>query len=254
MPRTIIAGNWKMHTTLEAAEVLVRDLAGLVQTSDRIERVLCPPLPWIVPLVDRAAAAGFLLGAQDCAVEDEGAFTGEVSAKMLAPYCHYIIVGHSERRHILHESDEQVAGKLRAVLRNRLRPILCVGETLEQREGGHAQETVTRQLRGALDGISPADLDTDALVVAYEPVWAIGTGRAATPNDASQMAAHIRSVLTSVVGEHAALRVPIQYGGSVNPANAASFMQLVEIDGLLVGGASLRPDQFAQILASSAVN
>lgn len=254
MRKTIIAGNWKMHTTLEAAEVIVRDLAGLVQPSDTAERVLCPPFPWIVPLIDRAAAAGFMLGAQDCASEDEGAFTGEVSAKMLAPYCHYVIVGHSERRHILHESDEQVAGKFRAVLRNQLRPILCVGETLEQRAAGQATATVTRQLRSALNGIPAAELDTDAVVIAYEPVWAIGTGHAATPDDASQMAAHIRAVLTDLAGEHAALRVRIQYGGSVNPANASAFMQLVEIDGLLVGGASLRPDQFAQIIASSAVD
>jgi triosephosphate isomerase len=248
--KPIIAGNWKMNTTLEAAQALVEGLAAGPAT-ELVERVICPPFPWIVPLASQAMAAGLALGAQDCASEDEGAFTGEVSAKMLAPYCRYVIVGHSERRHILHEPDELVAAKFRAVLRNRLHPILCVGETLEERDAGQAGAVVSRQLGSALSGLPAATFETTEVVVAYEPVWAIGTGRSASPQDADQMSAHIRATVGEIVGVHAADRVRIQYGGSVSPENAASFLALADVDGLLVGGASLKADSFLRIIEAA---
>ncbi|MDI3341339.1 MAG: triose-phosphate isomerase, partial [Sphaerobacter sp.] len=180
------------------------------------------------------------------ATEDQGAFTGEVSARMLAPFCRYVIVGHSERRHIIGETDEVVAAKLRAVLRNGLRPILCVGELLDERERGEARAVVERQLLRALDGVETGDVLRT--VVAYEPVWAIGTGRAATPEDAREMAVWIRDVVARFVGADAASELRVQYGGSVTADNAAGFLTLPEIDGALVGGASLKAEQFARIV------
>ncbi len=194
MRTPIVAGNWKMNTSLNEASAIVDELSQLQSRESSAERVLIPPFPWIVPIHQRAVAAGFQLGAQDCAIEDKGAFTGEVSAVMLKPYCAYIVVGHSERRHILGESDEIVAAKLGAILRNGLRPILCVGELLDERESDNAQSVVNRQLRSALDGVSAEQMAS--VVVAYEPVWAIGTGRAATAEDAQEMSAFIR--LTAV--------------------------------------------------------
>lgn len=251
MRRAIIAGNWKMNTTLEVAKALVASLGQAPVGDDLVERVICPPFPWIVPLVEAAARAGLTIGAQDCAGEDEGAFTGEVSAKMLAPYCRYVIVGHSERRHILHESDALVGRKFHAALRNRLHPILCVGETVDERDSGQAAAVVSRQLGAALRNVPPETFQTTDVVVAYEPVWAIGTGHSASPDDAAQMAAHIRHALRTLVGEHSAERVRIQYGGSVSPNNAGDFLHLADIDGLLVGGSSLRAETFLPIIAAA---
>jgi triosephosphate isomerase len=242
----IIGGNWKMNTTLEEAATIVAELSQLQPHVSNVERVVIPPFPWIVPLHQPTVTAGFQMGAQTCAVEDRGAFTGEVSAVMLKPYCTYIIAGHSERRHILDESDEIVAAKVQAILRNGMRPIICVGETLEEREAGQAQSVVAQHLRSALERLSP-DQIVDA-VIAYEPVWAIGTGRAATPDDAQNMAAYIRSALADLHGSDVAERVRIQYGGSVNGGNAESLLSLPDIDGALVGGASLKPEEFSQII------
>lgn len=250
MRRPIIAGNWKMHTTYEEAQRLAGQLLPALAAYGQVERVLIPPFPWIVPLADLVAGRGLELGAQNCAIEDEGAFTGEVSARMIAPFCTYVIVGHSERRHILGETDQVVAGKLRAVLRNGLRPILCVGELLEEREQGAAEAVVERQLRSAL--VSLAAEDIERTIIAYEPVWAIGTGHAATPDDAQAMAKWVRAVLTELAGATTARRVRIQYGGSVNADNAAGFLALDDIDGALVGGASLKADQFTAIVAAAA--
>lgn len=248
MRKPIIAGNWKMNTTCEEAlalaQVLVPDLSGF----PAIETVLIPPFPWIVPVSQVTNGSIVMVGAQDAAVEDKGAYTGEVSAWMLAPFCSYIIVGHSERRHIFGEGDELVAAKLRAVLRNGVRPILCVGELLEERERGEAFSVVERQLRSALTGLEPGEVTST--VIAYEPVWAIGTGRAAFPDDAQEMASWIRRVLTEIAGEPAADAVRIQYGGSVTALNARGFLELPDIDGALVGGASLKATEFSAIVAA----
>jgi triosephosphate isomerase len=246
MRKAIVAGNWKMNTTLEDAASIIGTLVQLQGPKSNVERVIIPPFPWIVPLQQPLLAGGFMLGAQNCAVEDQGAFTGEVSAAMLASFCTYVIAGHSERRHIFGETDEVERGKLLAILRNGMYPILCVGELLEERDAGQAFDVVDRQLAGALAGSSKESLSE--LVVAYEPVWAIGTGRAATPDDAQQMAAHIRSRLADLFDADFAQAVRIQYGGSVNAANAAAILSLPDIDGALVGGASLKAEEFSRII------
>lgn len=248
MRRPIIAGNWKMNTTYEEAQALAEALVPVLIGYPAIETVLIPPFPWIVPVSRITEGSIVLVGAQDAAVEDKGAYTGEVSAWMLAPFCAYIIVGHSERRHILGEDDALVAAKLRAVLRNGVRPILCVGELLEERERGEAFSVVEWQLRSALTGLEPAQIAST--VIAYEPVWAIGTGRAAFPADAQEMASWIRRILTEIAGDVTAGGVRIQYGGSVTAANAREFLELPDIDGALVGGASLKAPEFSGIVES----
>jgi triosephosphate isomerase len=246
MRKAIVAGNWKMNTSLEDAETIVGTLAELQAPTSDVERVVIPPFPWIVPLQKAVLAGGFMLGAQTCAVEDRGAYTGEVSAAMLSSFCTYVIAGHSERRHLFGETDEMVRGKLLAILRNGMYPILCVGELLEERDAGQAFEVVDRQLTGALSGSSTELLAE--LVIAYEPVWAIGTGRAATPDDAQQMAAHIRSRLAELFDANFAQSTRIQYGGSVNAANASDILSLPDVDGALVGGASLKAEEFSRII------
>ncbi|HVB65832.1 MAG TPA: triose-phosphate isomerase [Nitrolancea sp.] len=246
MRRAIIAGNWKMNTSLDEAASIVAELAQLQPASSANDRVIIPPFPWIVPLQHPLLAAGFSLGAQNCATEDNGAFTGEVSAKMLQPYCSYVVVGHSERRHVFGEADDVVRAKLLAVLRNEMSPILCVGEMLHERDAGQAFQVVERQLRSALAGSDRENLQD--LIVAYEPVWAIGTGRAATANDAQQMATHIRQTLSLLFDAQFAQQIRIQYGGSVNAANASAILSLPDIDGALVGGASLKADEFSRII------
>ncbi len=248
MRKPIIAGNWKMNTTCEEALTLAEALVPVLTNSPEIETVLIPPFPWIVPVSQVTNDSIVLVGAQDAAVEDKGAYTGEVSAWMLAPFCAYVIVGHSERRHILGEGDDLVAAKLRAVLRNGVRPILCVGELLDERERGEAFSVVERQLRSALSGLEPDQVTS--IVIAYEPVWAIGTGRAAFPADAQEMASWIRRILAEMAGDSAAGEVRIQYGGSVTAANADGFLELPDIDGALVGGASLKAAEFAAIVTS----
>jgi triosephosphate isomerase len=252
MRNAIVAGNWKMNTSLEDATTIVGTLAQLQAPESDVERVIIPPFPWIVPLQQPILAGGFMLGAQNCAVEDQGAFTGEVSAAMLSSFCTYVIAGHSERRHIFGETDEIVRGKLLAILRNGMYPILCVGELLDERDAGQAFEVVDRQLSGALTGSDKESLGD--LVIAYEPVWAIGTGRAATPDDAQQMAAHIRSTLGGMFDSDFAQSIRIQYGGSVNAANAGAILSLPDIDGALVGGASLKAEEFSRIIDAAAPN
>ncbi len=250
MRTPIVAGNWKMNTSLDEASSIVTELAQRQPSTSPIERVIIPPFPWIVPIHQAVVAAGFQLGSQSCATEDKGAFTGEVSAEMLQPFCSYIIAGHSERRHILGETDEIVAAKVKAILRNGVRPILCVGELLDEREANEAQKVVDRQLRSALDGVSPEQMA--ATVVAYEPVWAIGTGRAATADDAQEMAVFVRTTIGQMFGDVVAASVRIQYGGSVNAGNAESLLSLPDVDGALVGGASLKAHEFSTIIDAAA--
>lgn len=253
--KPIVAANWKMHKTREEARRFVADMAGL---PPGVELVICPPFTALSEVKEAIRSRGWedgsvLLGGQDVHWEASGAFTGEVSPAMLKDAgCSYVIVGHSERRGYFGETDSMVNLKVKAALRAGLKPILCVGETLEQRDAGIALQVVREQLLKACDGlsagdVSPGDGGPALLVIAYEPVWAIGTGRAATASDALEMALAIRRVLEGSFGAEVAEKARIQYGGSVKPSNAREFAALGEIDGALVGGASLDPGQFLEI-------
>ncbi|HEY8338956.1 MAG TPA: triose-phosphate isomerase [Egibacteraceae bacterium] len=248
--RPLLAGNWKMNLDHLEAIQLVQQLALHLDSDDtaRNEVVVAPPftaLRSIQTLIEGDRLA-FGLGAQNCHWEDSGAYTGEVSAPMLARLkVSYVICGHSERRALFGETDEVVNRKVHAVLRHAMTPILCVGETLEQREAGEAERVVVTQLRGSL-----ADLDAERaarVVVAYEPVWAIGTGRTATPEDAGEMCGVVRRTVADLFGQDVAETVRVLYGGSVKPGNIAMLMRRDEIDGALVGGASLDAEDFAVI-------
>jgi triosephosphate isomerase (TIM) len=249
--RPIVAANWKMHKTHLEAIQDVQKLSYLLDKEDteRVEVVVCPPFTALraVQTIIEADKLPFALGAQNVHWEDKGAFTGEVSPPMLqALRVAYVIVGHSERRQHFGETDATVARKLRAVFRHDMTPILCVGETEEEREAGRATEVVTAQLREDLSKIGPDQ--AARLVVAYEPVWAIGTGKACSPEDAGEAVRAIRDVLEAVFSTDVAETVRVQYGGSVKAGNIREFMALPDIDGALVGGASLDPEEFALIV------
>lgn len=250
MRTPIIAGNWKMHKTYDGAMDLVEALMDELDNVEGAEVVLCPPFPWLLAVAEYLEETPILLGAQDCYWADEGAFTGEVSALMLKDLAQYCIVGHSERRALFGETDEWVNKKVHALLGHGIRPICCVGERLEEREAGETDAFVTEQVRAALAGVSPED--ALMIVMAYEPIWAIGTGRAATAEEANRVAGLIRSEINELYGAPTAEGVRIQYGGSVSGRNAAELMAQPEIDGALVGGASLRADEFATIVRAAA--
>ena len=247
----IVAANWKMHKTHLEAIQAVQKLSYLVdrKDADLVEVVICPPftaLRSVQTLID-SDRLPFALGAQDVHPEVEGAFTGEVSGTMLAALdVSYVIVGHSERRQLAGEDDETVNRKAKAVFRHGMVPIVCVGETLEEREAGGTETKVAEQVRGAFDGIDP-ERAAEA-VIAYEPIWAIGTGRNAEPTDAGQVVEVIRGTLSERLGGDVGAKVRVQYGGSVKPGNIREFMAHPEIDGALVGGASLDPEAFALIV------
>jgi triosephosphate isomerase (TIM) len=246
--RPIIAANWKMHKTHLEAIQAVQKLSYLlnVDDTDRVDVVVCPPftaLRAVQTLID-ADRLAFLLGAQNVHPADHGAFTGEISPAMLrALKVRYVIVGHSERRQLFGEDDAAVNQKVRAVFANEMMPILCVGETLDEREAGGTESKVVQQIRRGTEGVPPERLAE--LVVAYEPVWAIGTGRNAEPSDAGSVAELIRSTLAEKAD---AKGIRVQYGGSVKPGNIRDFMAHPQIDGALVGGASLDPEEFALIV------
>jgi triosephosphate isomerase len=245
-----MAANWKMHHDHFAAIQTIQKLSYLLDVNDydACDIVVCPPFTDIRPLQNLLEGDNIplLLGAQNCHWEDQGAFTGEVAPPMLAKLnVSHVIVGHSERRQLFGESDEWVNKKARAVLKHGMKAIVCVGETLEERERGETDARVSSQTRAAFAGIKSPE--AEECVVAYEPIWAIGTGRNATPDDANATIGSIRRVLRELYGETAdAMR--IQYGGSVKPGNIAELMAMSEIDGALVGGASLDPDDFARIV------
>ena len=250
MRKPLISGNWKMnHNHFEAIQT-VQKLAYLVG-KDELERAdvsIHPPFTDIrsVQTVIDSDKLGFLLGAQHCHFEDQGAYTGEVSPLFLAKLgVKYVIVGHSERREIFGESDEMVNSKVVAVLKHQMRPILCVGETLDEREAGSTEAKVVGQVRAGLAGVVAASVA--AMVIAYEPIWAIGTGRTATSDDAQQVCAAIRRCVTELYDAATGAQVRIQYGGSVKSSNIAELMAQPDIDGALVGGASLDADEFARI-------
>ncbi|HUF58086.1 MAG TPA: triose-phosphate isomerase [Actinomycetota bacterium] len=247
----IIAANWKMHKTHLEAIQTVQKLSYLLDHDDaeRVEVVICPPftaLRSVQTLID-SDRLPYGLGAQDVHVEDKGAFTGEVSGPMLAALdVGYVIVGHSERRQLFGEDDETVNEKVKAVFRQGMAPIVCVGETLEERESGGTETKVAEQVRGAFEGVEAAA--AARAVVAYEPIWAIGTGRTAEPTDAGQVVEVVRATLAERFSDEVGEAVRVQYGGSVKPGNIREFMAHPEIDGALVGGASLDPEEFALIV------
>jgi len=246
--KLIIAGNWKMHKNVQQAVDFVQQLATKVANTT-VEVVVCPPFTALYPVAEAIKGTNIALGAQNVHWEKQGAFTGEIAPGMLAEIgCRYVIVGHSERRQYFGETDENVNKKVQAVLAHQMTPIVCVGETLAEREQGITEQVVGNQTREALKGL---DGDTVAgLVIAYEPIWAIGTGKTASEQDAQQVIAYIRSVIRTLVGDQAD-QVRIQYGGSVKPGNSAGLMAQPDIDGALVGGASLEAESFAGIVANS---
>ena len=254
MRDVIVAANWKMHTTPTDAGELARTIAGRTRVAG-VTRVICPPF---VSLATVGSALSELdgdvgVGAQNVHHELQGAYTGEVSAAMLVGLATWVIVGHSERRRDAGETDELIGLKLGRAVEAGLRPILCVGEQLDEREAGQQSEVVRRQLRGALDDHDPAVLNGIGLVIAYEPVWAIGTGRTASGADAAAMAAVIRDSLGGLGFPEQGETIPVLYGGSVTSATIGEFMAEPSIDGALVGGASLKPDEMAGIVARAGV-
>ena len=245
-----VAGNWKMHKTPAEGAALARELAELLRARSACEVAVCPPFPAIEAVAGVLRGSGIHVGGQNMHWEPQGAFTGEVSGAMLvAAGCRFAIVGHSERRHGLGETDVMVAKKLRAALRDGLTPIVCVGETLEERDGGHTADVLVRQVSAAFDGLDAAQ--AAAAVIAYEPVWAIGTGRVATPAQAREAHQVIRATVNRVSGAGAGSEAAILYGGSVNAENAASLFAEEDIDGALVGGASLQVASFWKIVAAA---
>ncbi len=246
--RTIVAGNWKMNMDhIEGAALAGDIVAGLKGREPSCEIVIIPPFTTLPAVISAIGGSPVAAGAQDLWYEENGAFTGEISAGMISSLgCRYVLVGHSERRHVIGEGSEILSRKLRAALSGGLSPIYCVGETLGERESGSASEIVTEQIGEALTGLSSEDMART--VVAYEPVWAIGTGKTATPGDAGSMHQVIRGVLSDIFGAQTAEKTPILYGGSVKPGNAAELLAMEDIDGALVGGASLDAGSFLGIV------
>ena len=253
MRKTIIAGNWKMYKTIkEAIELsngLKRELFKL--DSQAVDVVLCPPFTALSETSEVIAESGIFLGGQDIYWLDEGAFTGEVSGKMLKDAgCSFVIIGHSERRQFFAETNESVNKKLKAALANGLTPIVCVGERLDEREAGKTFEVLKSHVEGALRGLSAED--ALKIVIAYEPVWAIGTGKTATPAQAQEAHKYIRDLLHKLYTKEVSSELRIQYGGSVKPDNIAELMSQPDVDGALVGGASLKVESFSEIVKKAA--
>lgn len=241
-----IAGNWKMFKTKAEAITFAKEFRELYKDTD-VQTAICAPFTNLEALKEAFAGTEIKVGAQNVHFADEGAFTGEISVSMLEEIgVDFCIVGHSERRQYFGETDETVNKKLKKLFEGPIRPILCVGESLEERDADKAFDVVGGQIKADLEGIDAADVKK--LVIAYEPIWAIGTGRTATPDQAEEMCAFIRKTLIELYGEEVSDEVIIQYGGSVKPANATEIMNMDEIDGALVGGASLKPEDFMEII------
>lgn len=250
MRKPIVAGNWKMNKTAAEGATLVTDLKPLVDGIDAVDVVVCPPFTTISAVTDAIKGTNIAVGAQDMYWEDSGAFTGEVSPGMLLTAgCTYVIIGHSERRTYFSETNETVNNKVKKALAVGLIPIMCVGETLEEHEAGKTENVVKSHVEGGLKGLSADEIRK--VVIAYEPVWAIGTGKTATPDQAQDVHAFIRGILVKLAGEDAAQAVRIQYGGSMKPDNAAELMSKKDIDGGLIGGAALQAASFAQIVKAA---
>jgi triosephosphate isomerase len=248
--KKFVAGNWKMHTNLAGAKQLVAAVVEGLVGDDRVSVAVCPPFPYLLPVREVLARSQVALGAQDLYPEVEGAYTGEVSPAMLSDVgCRFVILGHSERRHKLGEGDKFINEKVQAGLKAGLSVILCVGETLAERESNQTEAILDRHVTQGLAGLT-ADV-LDRLVIAYEPVWAIGTGKNATPEQAQAAHAFIRKRFATLFGDKPAAALLIQYGGSVKPDNAATLLHQPDVDGALVGGASLKADQFLAIVRAA---
>jgi len=247
MRKTFIAGNWKMNLSKQEAVELATAVATAVGDSDTVDVAVCPSFGYLDAVKTALGASAVKLGAQNLNANDAGAFTGEISGTMLSDLgCDLVIVGHSERREIFGECDQVVNTKLKAGLKHGLHVILCVGETLEEREAGETNNIVGTEVLGSLADITSAEMAN--ITIAYEPIWAIGTGKVATPDQAEQVHAHIRSILTERFGDEVAQATRIQYGGSVKPGNAQELLSQPNIDGALVGGASLDAESFMGII------
>lgn len=246
MRKPIIAGNWKMHKTVAEAVAFIDAVKTEIVSSD-VEALVCAPFTLLPSLVEATKGTAIKVGAQNMHFEDKGAFTGEISADMLLDIgVTHVIIGHSERRQYFAETDETVNKKTIKALQKGLTPIVCCGETLEQREAGETKALVKVQIEKAFAGISAAD--APKVVIAYEPIWAIGTGKTASSQDANDVIAYIRQVLEGIYGDETSEEVRIQYGGSVKPSNVEEIMNESDIDGALVGGASLEPSDFIQLV------
>ncbi len=251
MRNTVIAGNWKMYKTLEESAELINGLKPLAASlSSSVEVIICPPFTSLAIAANLLKESNIKLGAQNMSEHDEGAYTGEVSWKMLrSAGCEYVILGHSERRQYFSESNELINQKAKKALANALKPIICVGEKLEERESGVTDKVIATQVKGVLSGISSDDMKR--VIIAYEPVWAIGTGKTATPQQAQEVHMNIRKLVGQLYSWNVAEGVIIQYGGSVKPDNAADLLAQNDIDGALVGGACLQADSFSKIFSSA---
>ncbi len=246
----LIAGNWKMHKTPTEASQLVRELKDSLKELNGINVVVCPSFGSLCYVKKELKGSKIALGAQNCHWDEEGAYTGEVSARMLSDLgCQYVIIGHSERRNFFRETDEIIARKLKQALKEGLFPIFCIGESWQERESGNTEKVLEEQLKKGLNGIAKESLAK--IVIAYEPVWAIGSGKNATPEQARQAHQHIRKVLKELYGAETAENMLIIYGGSVNPENARELLSAGDVDGALVGGASLNGEQFAKIILAA---
>jgi triosephosphate isomerase len=247
MRRKLIAGNWKMNLTSQEAYRLACELKNNIGSYDRVDTVICPPFTALASAREAISGSRIKLGAQNIHWEQKGAYTGEISPAMLKDSgCEYVIIGHSERRHIMKETDQMINKKIRAAIKNGLTPILCIGELLEERERGITFEVVANQLDRAIEGLSFGDIAK--IVIAYEPVWAIGTGKTATPQQAQEVQSFIRGILERLIQKDLSASMKILYGGSVTPENIKGLMQMPDLDGALVGGASLKADSFTKIV------
>jgi triosephosphate isomerase len=240
----VIAGNWKMNTTVGEAIKLVNEMRPRLDKINNVDKIICPPFVSLAVIRELIKGSSIKLGAQNLYFEERGAYTGEVSPLMIADLCEFVIIGHSERRQYFNETGEIVNKKIQAALKAGLKPILCIGESLEENEAGRMEEIVSEQLRASLAGLDYLN----GLIIAYEPVWAIGTGRAATGKQANETIGFIRRNVDKLYGKEIARNVRILYGGSVTMENTAEFINQSEIDGALVGGASLKAPQFLSIV------
>lgn len=247
MRKNVIAGNWKMNKTLPEAIAFIDEVETNAQVDEKVETIICAPFPFLPTLVEGAKGSNVNIAAQTMHYEEEGAFTGEVSPLMLQGIgVTHVVLGHSERRQYYNETDETVNQKVHAAYSHELTPIICVGETLEQREANETKDHVAKQVKTALAGLSHEQVEQ--AIIAYEPIWAIGTGKTATSDQANEVCTHIRNVVKEVTSESVANSLRIQYGGSVKPKNIDELLGKSDIDGALVGGASLEADSFLQLV------
>ena len=241
MRKPIIAGNWKMNKTPDEALAFVRTIRNGLNAISKVDSVVCPPFTALPTVAEALRATKIGVGAQNMYYQEKGAFTGECAPSMITPFCQYVILGHSERRAYFHETDETVNKKIKAALEHKLTPIVCVGESLAQNDAGETHSFVSGQVRAAFDGLQAKEVTK--CILAYEPIWAIGTGKSASAVEAgSIIGITVRGTVADLYGEQTAQEIRIQYGGSANPSNIAEYMRHADIDGALVGGASLKPD------------